>query len=79
MEILERYEGLYPFMHLIRVKVTSRKKPDLTGGITVEVAPGARSLHPKGNSDRLRGTTAGAPAEKSLHNRGTVIADPPRR
>jgi hypothetical protein len=38
VEILERYPGVYPFMHLIRVKVTSRKRPELTGGITVEVA-----------------------------------------
>jgi hypothetical protein len=48
VEILERYEGLYPFMHLIRVKVTSRKKPDLTGGITVEVAPWSEVSSPKG-------------------------------
>jgi hypothetical protein len=38
VEILERYPGVYPFMRLIRVKVTSRTRPDLTGGFTVEVA-----------------------------------------
>jgi hypothetical protein len=46
VEILERYVGLYPFMHLIRVKVTSRTKPDLTGGITVEVAPSPSEVSP---------------------------------
>jgi hypothetical protein len=39
VEILERYRGVYDFMHLIRVKVTSRTKPHLTDGITVEVVP----------------------------------------
>jgi hypothetical protein len=49
VEILERYVGLYPFMHLIRVKVTSRTKPDLTGGITVEVTPSPSEVSsPKG-------------------------------
>lgn len=39
VEILERYPGVYPFIRMIKVKVTSPTKPDLTVGITVEVAP----------------------------------------
>jgi hypothetical protein len=41
VEILERYPTAYPFMRLIKVKVTSHTKPDLTGGISVEVTPSA--------------------------------------
>jgi hypothetical protein len=39
LELLERYPGLFPFMRMIKVKVTSPTKPDLTVGFTIEIGP----------------------------------------
>jgi len=37
LELLERSPGLWPFMRVIRVKVTSPTQPDLTSGFTIEM------------------------------------------
>jgi hypothetical protein len=39
LELLERYPGVFPFMRMIKVKVTSPTKPDLTVGFTIEMGP----------------------------------------
>ena len=39
LELLKRYPGLFPFMRMIKVKVTSPTKPDLTVGFTIEMGP----------------------------------------
>jgi hypothetical protein len=37
LELLERYPSVFPFMRMIRVKVTSPAQPDLTSGFTIEM------------------------------------------
>jgi hypothetical protein len=37
LELLERSPGIFPFMRMVRVKVTSRTHPDLTSGFTIEM------------------------------------------
>jgi hypothetical protein len=37
LELLERHPGVFPFMRIIKVKVTSPTKPDLTVGFTIEM------------------------------------------
>ena len=37
LELLERSPSLFPFMRVIRVKVTSPTQPDLTSGFTIEM------------------------------------------
>jgi hypothetical protein len=37
LELLERYPGVFPFMRMIRVKVTSPTRPELTSGFTIEM------------------------------------------
>ena len=39
LELLERHPGVFPFMRMIKVKVTSPTKPDLTVGFTIEMGP----------------------------------------
>jgi hypothetical protein len=36
-ELLERSPSVFPFMRMIKVKVTSPKQPDLTSGFTIEM------------------------------------------
>jgi hypothetical protein len=36
LELLERSPSVFPFMRVIRVKVTSPTQPDLTSGFTIE-------------------------------------------
>jgi hypothetical protein len=37
LEILERSPSIFPFMRIVRVKVTSPTQPDLTSGFTIEI------------------------------------------
>jgi hypothetical protein len=37
LELLERYPGVFPFMRMVRVKVTSPTQPELTSGFTIEM------------------------------------------
>ena len=37
LELLERSPSVFPFMRMIRVKVTSPTQPDLTSGFTIEM------------------------------------------
>jgi hypothetical protein len=37
LEILERSPSVFPFMQIVRVKVTSPTQPDLTSGFTIEI------------------------------------------
>jgi hypothetical protein len=37
LEVLERSPSVFPFMRMIRVKVTSPTRPDLTSGVTIEM------------------------------------------
>jgi hypothetical protein len=37
LELLERSPGIFPFMRMVRVKVTSPTHPDLTSGFTIEM------------------------------------------
>jgi hypothetical protein len=39
LELLERSPSIFPFMRIIRVKVTSALKPDLASGFTIELGP----------------------------------------
>jgi hypothetical protein len=39
LELLERHPGVFPFMRIIKVKVISPTKPDLTVGFTIEMGP----------------------------------------
>jgi hypothetical protein len=39
LELLERQPGVFPFMRMIKVKVTSPTKLDLTVGFTIEMGP----------------------------------------
>ena len=39
LELLERHPGVFPFMRMIKVKVTPSTKPDLTVGFTIEMGP----------------------------------------
>jgi hypothetical protein len=39
LELLERHPGVFPFMRMIKVKVTSPTKPGLTVGFTIEMGP----------------------------------------
>ena len=41
LELLERHPGVFPFMRMVKVKVTSPTKPDLTVGFTIEMGPSA--------------------------------------
>jgi hypothetical protein len=42
-ELLERSPSIFPFMRIIRVKVTSRTKPDLASGFTIELGSDDRT------------------------------------
>jgi hypothetical protein len=37
LEILERSPSIFPFMRIVKVKVTSPTQPDLTSGFTIEI------------------------------------------
>jgi hypothetical protein len=37
LERLERYPSFFPFMRIVRVKVTSPTQPDLVSGLTIEM------------------------------------------
>jgi hypothetical protein len=37
LEILERSPSVFPFMRIVKVKVTSAAQPDLTSGFTIEI------------------------------------------
>jgi hypothetical protein len=39
LEVLERYPGIFSFVRIVRVKVTSHTKPDLESGFTIELGP----------------------------------------
>jgi hypothetical protein len=39
LELLERSPGIFSFIRIIRVKVTSRTKPDVESGFTIELGP----------------------------------------
>ena len=39
LELLERHPGVFPFMRMVKVKVTSPTKPDLSVGFTIEMGP----------------------------------------
>jgi hypothetical protein len=39
LELLERSPSVFTFMRMIRVKVTSATRPDLTSGFTIEMRP----------------------------------------
>jgi hypothetical protein len=39
VELLERSPGIFSFMRMVRVKVTSPTHPDLTSGFTIEMGP----------------------------------------
>jgi hypothetical protein len=36
LEVLERYPSAFPFIRIVRVRVTSPTQPDLTFGFTIE-------------------------------------------
>jgi hypothetical protein len=37
LELLERYPSAFPFMRMIKVRVTTPTQPDLTSGFTIEM------------------------------------------